>query len=71
MLLIPGAEMNGFLAYPTFSLRGVTPKSPQEFSDLIPARDGQAFASHLEERMDWEIQGVTGMQIYNTCRLQG
>jgi hypothetical protein len=66
VLLIPGAEMNGFLAYPTFSLRGVTPKSPQELSDLILGRDGQAFVSHPEERMDWEIQGVTGMEIYNT-----
>ncbi len=66
VLLIPGAEMNGFLAYPTFSLRGVTPKSPQELSDLILGRDGQAFVSHPEERMEWEIQGVTGMEIYNT-----
>ena len=66
VLLIPGAEMNGFLAYPTFSLRGVTPTSPQELSDLILGRDGQAFVSHPEERMDWEIQGVTGMEIYNT-----
>ena len=66
VLLIPGAEMDGFLAYPTFSLRGVTPKSPQELSDLILGRDGQAFVSHPEERMDWEIQGVTGMEIYNT-----
>lgn len=66
VLLIPGAEMNGFLAYPTFSLRGVTPKSPQELSDLILGRNGQAFVSHPEERMDWEIQGVTGMEIYNT-----
>jgi hypothetical protein len=66
VLLIPGAEMNGFLAYPTLSLRGVTPKSPQELSDLILGRDGQAFVSHPEERMDWEIQGVTGMEIYNT-----
>ena len=66
VLLIPGAEMNGFLAYPTFSLRGVTPTSPQELSDLILGRDGQAFVCHPEERMDWEIQGVTGMEIYNT-----
>jgi len=66
VLMIPGAEMQGFLAYPKMSLRGVTPKSPQELSDLIRGRDGQIFVSHLEERMDWQIQGVTGVEIYNT-----
>ena len=66
VLMIPGAEMQGFLAYPKMSLRGVTPSSPQELSDLICGRDGQIFVSHLEERMDWQIQGVTGVEIYNT-----
>lgn len=66
VLMIPGAEMQGFLAWPTMSLRGVTPSSPQELSDLIRGRDGQVFVSHPEERMDWQIQGVTGMEIYNT-----
>ena len=66
VLMIPGAEMQGFLAYPTMSMRGVTPSSPQELSDLIRGRDGQIFVSHPEERMDWQIQGVTGMEIYNT-----
>jgi hypothetical protein len=66
VLMIPGAEMQGFLAYPRMSLRGVTPPSPQELSDLICGRDGQIFVSHLEERMDWQIHGVTGVEIYNT-----
>ena len=66
VLMIPGAEMQGFLAYPKMSLRGVTTSSPQELSDLISGRDGQIFVSHLEERMDWQIQGVTGVEIYNT-----
>jgi hypothetical protein len=66
VLMIPGAEMQGFLAYPTLSLRGVTSKSPQELADLIRGREGQLFVSHPEERMDWAIQGVTGMEIYNT-----
>ena len=66
VLLIPGAEMQGFLAYPRMSVRGVTPKSPQELSDLVRGRDGQIFVSHLEERMDWRIEGVTGVEIYNT-----
>ena len=66
VLLIPGAEQSGFLLYPTLSLQGITPKSPQELSDLVRGRDGQIFVSHLEERMDWEIAGVSGTEIYNT-----
>jgi hypothetical protein len=66
VLLIPGAETNGFLVYPTQSFRGVETKSAQEFSDLVRRRGGLMFLSHLEERMDWEIRGLTGVEIYNT-----
>ena len=66
VLLIPGAEMKGFLVYPTHSLRGLEGGTPQEFTDLVQGRRGMMFLSHLEERMDWEIQGLTGCEIYNT-----
>ncbi|MFM2095747.1 MAG: hypothetical protein RIS70_2871 [Planctomycetota bacterium] len=66
VLLIPGAETQGFLAFPTLSLRGQNWGNPQEFSDLVRGRSGQMFVSHPEERMDWSIRGVTGMEIYNT-----
>ncbi len=66
VLLIPGAEMQGFLAYPTMSLRGLNTGSPQEFSDLVRGRGGQMFVSHLEERMDWVVPGVSGVEVYNT-----
>jgi hypothetical protein len=66
VLLIPGAETNGFLAFPTQSLRGLMTGSPQEFCDLVRRRDGLLFLSHLEERMDWNIRGLTGVEIYNT-----
>ncbi len=66
ILMIPGAEMQGFLVYPTLSLRGLSPESPQELSDLVRGRSGHLFVSHPEERMEWSIQGVTGMEIYNT-----
>ncbi|HTI52489.1 MAG TPA: PHP domain-containing protein, partial [Planctomycetaceae bacterium] len=66
VLLIPGAEMKGFLVYPTFSLRGVETGSPQELCDLVRGRGGLMFVSHLEERMSWDIRGVTGNEIYNT-----
>ena len=66
ILLIPGAETKGFLVYPTQSLRGLTGGSPQEFADVVRGRGGLLFLSHLEERMDWEIRGLTGVEIYNT-----
>ncbi|HEV3263772.1 MAG TPA: PHP domain-containing protein [Gemmataceae bacterium] len=66
VLLIPGAETQGFLAFPTHSLRGLTAGPPQEFCDLVRRRDGLVFLSHLEERMDWNIHGLTGVEIYNT-----
>jgi len=66
VLLIPGAELQGFLVYPTQSLRGINGGMPQELSDVVRGREGLMFLSHLEERMDWEIQGLTGVEIYNT-----
>jgi len=66
VLLIPGAEEKGFLAFPTMSLRSLKTGTPQEFSDLVRSRGGLMFVSHLEERMDWNIQGITGVEIYNT-----
>ncbi len=66
ILLIPGAETKGFLVFPTRSLRGLETGTPQEFADLVRHRGGLIFLSHLEERMDWEIRGLTGTEIYNT-----
>jgi hypothetical protein len=66
VLLIPGAETEGFLAYPKRSIQGQTFKGPQEFSNLVREADGMVFLCHLEERMDWDIAGMTGSEIYNT-----
>ncbi len=66
VLLIPGAEMRGFLVFPTQSLKGLDGGSNQEFTDLVVGRDGRMFISHLEERMDWQLEGITGVEIYNT-----
>ena len=66
VLLIPGAETDGFQVYPTQSMKGVKPGTPQEFCDLVRGRGGLMFVSHLEERMKWDIHGVTGNEIYNT-----
>ncbi len=66
VLLIPGAETDGFLVYPTHSLRGLEKGKPQEFCDMVRRGGGLMFLSHLEERMDWEIRSLTGTEIYNT-----
>jgi hypothetical protein len=65
VLLIPGAETEGFLVFPTTGLRGLETGSPQEFCQLVRRQGGLVFLSHLEERMDWEIRGLTGTEIYN------
>ena len=66
VLLIPGAETGGFLAYPKQSIQDQKSEGPQGFSDLVRGTDGLIFLCHLEERMDWEINGLTGSEIYNT-----
>jgi hypothetical protein len=66
VLLIPGAETGGFLAYPRRSIQDQKTDTPQAFADLVRSTGGLVFVSHLEERMDWEIANVTGTEIYNT-----
>lgn len=66
VLLIPGAETNGFLLYPRHSIKQFDGLKPQELSDIVRGREGLTFLSHLEERMDWQIDGLTGVEIYNT-----
>lgn len=65
VLLIPGAETGGFLAYPRQSIQNQTTGTPQAFADLVRSTGGLVFLCHLEERMDWEIANLTGSEIYN------
>lgn len=66
VLLIPGAELNGMLAYPNESIKGLKFDGPQEQSDMIRRTGGLAFICHLEERMGWNVAGITGTEMYNT-----
>lgn len=66
VLLIPGAETNGMLVYPRHKINDVLSAKPQDLSDIVRGREGLTFLSHLEERMDWHLQGLTGVEIYNT-----
>jgi hypothetical protein len=66
VLCIPGAEMKGMLVYPTLSLAPFANAESQEIASLVRGRGGHIFLSHLEERMDWQLAGLTGTEIYNT-----
>jgi hypothetical protein len=66
ILLVPGAETEGFLAYPRQSMQNRVADSPQALANSVRATGGLVFLSHLEERMDWEIANLTGCEIYNT-----
>ena len=66
VLLLPGAETGGMLVYPTRSLNGQQESSPQAFVDLVHQDGGLTFVSHLEERLDWDLDRLTGSEIYNT-----
>jgi hypothetical protein len=64
VLLIPGAELNGLLAFPTDTVpEGAA--DPQAQVDAVLKTHGQVFLCHLEERMDWDLKGLTGSEIYN------
>lgn len=66
VLLIPGAETKGLLAYPKVSIRNADVMSTEEYFNAVQQTDGLAFISHLEERMELDITGITGNEIYNT-----
>ena len=66
VLLIPGAETSGFLAFPRQSIQNLKTDSPQDFANLVRSTGGQVFLCHLEERMDWDVANINGTEIYNT-----
>jgi len=65
VLLIPGAEYAGLLAFPQQSVPKGSDATPQGLVDAVLKTNGQVFLCHLEERMDWELKGLTGSEIYN------
>jgi len=65
VLFIPGSEIRGCLLYPEAS---VLDKMQSPFPDLlkaVTAGDGMMFLSHIEERKDHPMDGLTGLEIYN------
>lgn len=65
VLFIPGSEARGFLLHPEAS---VFPHMDKPVPELVPAvvrGEGMAFLSHIEERPDHPMDGLTGLEIYN------
>lgn len=66
VLLVPGAETKGMLVYPRASVPEHDALEPQDLVRRVRPGGGMTFLSHLEERMDWNLEGLTGCEIYNT-----
>lgn len=65
VLFTPGSEIRGCLLYPEAS---VLDRMKDPFPDLlkaVTAGDGMMFLSHVEERTDHPMAGLTGLEIYN------
>jgi hypothetical protein len=65
VLFIPGAEAHGFLVYPVKSILPRMRLKGRDFIDTVTAGGGLIFLSHLEERKDHPLDGLTGLEIYN------
>ena len=65
VLFIPGAEAEGFLAYPERSIKSEKYSSPSEFAAIVLRTGGNIFLSHVEERFDFSTEGLDGLEIYN------
>jgi hypothetical protein len=65
VLFIPGSEWRGFLVYPMTSILKRMDVKESDFVDTVTAGDGMIFLSHIEERKDHPVDGLTGLEIYN------
>lgn len=65
VLFVPGSEARGFLLYPTRSILNRMGLKGSDFIDTVTAGDGMIFLSHVEERKDHPVDGLTGLEIYN------
>ena len=65
VLFIPGSEIRGCLLYPEKSVLDKMEKPFPELLEAVTAGDGLCFLSHVEERTDFAMTGLTGLEIYN------
>jgi len=65
VLFVPGSETHGFLIYPAKSMLQRMDLTGKDFIDTVTAGDGMIFLSHIEERPDHPLDGLTGLEIDN------
>lgn len=65
VLFVPGSEVRGFLAHPDASVMGSMETKTDAFVAAVGAGTGMIFLSHIEERPDHSMEGLTGLEIYN------
>jgi hypothetical protein len=65
VLFIPGAEAEGFLAFPVASVGNKQISNREDFVRTIKQGGGNIFLSHVEEKLDWATDGLDGLEIYN------
>jgi hypothetical protein len=65
VLFVPGSETHGFLIYPEKSILSRMDLKGKDFIDTVTAGGGMIFLSHIEERPDHPLDGLTGLEIYN------
>src|SRR5215468_3236219 len=69
VLFIPGAESEGFLAYPMHSIiksqMNKTFKKRDDYVKLVKSGGGIIFLSHVEEKDNWDTGELDGLEIYN------
>jgi hypothetical protein len=65
VLFVPGSEANGFLVYPVKSILQRMDLKGEDFIATVTVGDGMIFLSHVEERPDHPLDGLTGLEIYN------
>ncbi|MDQ3625277.1 MAG: histidinol phosphatase, partial [Verrucomicrobiota bacterium] len=65
VLFVPGSEIRGFLIYPMASILDKMEQPGPEFIQTVTAGEGMIFLSHIEERAEHPVDGLTGLEIYN------
>jgi hypothetical protein len=65
VLFVPGSEARGFLVHPMESILEKMNQPGPKFIQTVTAGDGMIFLSHIEERPEYAVDGLTGLEIYN------
>ena len=65
VLFVPGSEWRGFLVHPMAPVMTHEKADVKDFVPVVTAGDGMLFLSHVEERPDHPMEGLTGLEIYN------